>query len=124
VRCFHLVVSFLLISAFALSLGVEAFATENCSWVCTDEVRVTGIDQSISIMSDNSRETNNPGSQDKFPCADPCHFGQCHFGHCGFVPASNQFPLQLRVKSAGHRLLAQTVIEAPFLEGPRRPPRA
>jgi hypothetical protein len=55
-------------------------------------------------------------------CADPCHTGRCHFGHCyHMVKGYSAFDPSVSMQS--HLTYELLVPKAPFLEGPKRPPR-
>lgn len=59
------------------------------------------------------------GSQN---CADPCHTGRCHFGHC-FHAIKGYAAMDPSMAMQSHVTYQLLVPKAPFLEGPKRPPR-
>lgn len=115
-------ISVLLLSFFGLSLAADLFASD--SRVCLDDLGIQ-----ISAAGDSSAQAlaggNQPNSHDseKNDCGDPCHYGRCHLGHCSVVFSEAPVRLQALDLTIEAHSLNQSVVEAPFLEGPRRPPR-
>lgn len=63
------------------------------------------------------------GEHSDSECFDPCHAGKCHFGHCSVAIRANAFkPLTLN-DDQSRTSKSDDVIEEPYLEGHRRPPK-
>jgi len=105
-------VSILLLFFFGLSFTLNSFASD---FSCTE---------SLEIQSSFSEE-HRPSAQEstQTPCGDPCHYGHCHFGHCSFVFSERPLRLAAQDLSNLFYVMDQSMVESPFLEGLRRPPR-
>lgn len=81
-----------------------------------------------SYVKHNTEESHtdlscNSESPEKNHCPDPCHLGQPHFGHSAFlgsIPTVKYFHLEVE---AADGFANHSIVDGPFLEGPRRPPK-
>lgn len=112
--------SFLLFMVFVLSFVAEAFATEDLQITCDERTVFSSLERptSVSVSKSISKATQ------KAPCADPCHFGQCHFGHCAFVLIQSVGLARNDAIDIAHGISPDFILDGPFLDGLRRPPRA
>ena len=121
VKQVRLLISTLLLALFALNFGAEIFASRDTSFVCTDQVQSSKnqiTHSSITTSDEGQKETKTSN------CADPCHFGQSHVGHGAFVSGNGVLSLHPIDQIVIHQLRPQSLVDGPFLEGLRRPPRA
>lgn len=56
-------------------------------------------------------------------CANPCHLGVCHFGHCLSEVTTDTAYSENGPRSFSSLSMNLISPLAPFLEGPKRPPR-
>lgn len=120
VKAMKTFVSVLLLSFFGLSLAADAFASD--SMLCLGEV-AAGLSASDTSPSQVLSQESESHESENADCSDPCHYGRCHFGHCSVVFSNSYVRLQVLDLDITVHSLKQSMIEAPFLEGPRRPPR-
>lgn len=117
-------VSILLIAVFGITLGAEAFASD--ALICSDERKIVSESDSSKLISAELHSTEKksaPSQGTGNSCSDPCHFGRCHFGHCSFAFSGSDLHFHVADTIIEATGLRQSIVDAPFLEGPRRPPR-
>jgi hypothetical protein len=102
---------FVLLLNLGVVLGADLLAKDVHRSVASESVGMVATDECpAGDHSDNE-------------CFDPCHMGRCHFGHCSVTFRSPQIPyLTFESKQV---LVSKNdqMIEEPFLEGHRRPPK-
>lgn len=124
VKTVRLLVSILLLLSFGVALGSEALQDAEHAIVCQGE-EFSPSDESVSsgatYLQPCHAQDQHEGPARK--CTDPCHTGKCHFGHCSFPITDANLRYPLFELSESKHLFSEIMIEAPTLEGPRRPPR-
>lgn len=120
-KVIQLLIVGILLANFGVTLGADIFEKDSHIAISTSDVSEYQEHQEHDRQhKDVSCDSD---STDKNHCPDPCHLGQPHFGHTAFVLANSRI-LFARVEIAAANInITQLRIEAPFLEGPRRPPK-
>lgn len=84
-------------------------------------------DAQHSVIAGTHAQVSADLKQEQLPlsgtnCPDPCHHGGTHLGH-GSFPVANLSVLFAAPERALEFNESYTFFEAPFLSGPRRPPK-
>jgi hypothetical protein len=115
-----LVVGILLFN-LGITLGADLFGKEPHVALTSEEVN--------DYRKHNLHEAghSNLGCDSKAPekshCPDPCHLGQPHFGHTAFLGSTSSLSYALFNTEVPTFASERSIVDGPFLEGPRRPPK-
>lgn len=108
-------VTIMLFLNLGFTLGADALSTDFHIPVNGQEVSTQHI-----LGSADCNHTTHPQKD----CFDPCHIGGSHFGHCSIVFKNFESAFALPVQEQVLRVNRELMIEEPFLEGHRRPPKS
>lgn len=97
-------------------------------------IQFESLETYSSIPSVSSFDNDSGGYQNKDSgsqevkskhkeCSNPCHRSQCHFGHCAYHPVSRYSLILPDLLNQGLINANSLAHKAPFLDGPKRPPR-
>ena len=114
----------ILVAVLGILLGAEAIEMPSQNAPCLESAQSfsQGLspeykDESLSNCNSSSTDSRSKSG------ADTCHAGQAHFGHSSFPTSLSYIKYGASSSSLEAPQLIQHAIEAPDLEGPRRPPR-
>ncbi len=110
----------ILIGNMGLTLAADFFEKESHIAISLAEVNDFKQHQSEDKHTGVSCDSENP---EKSHCSDPCHLGQPHLGHASFLCSSTHLTYALFDSGVSAFSFKQNIIDGPFLEGPRRPPK-
>lgn len=114
----HLIV-FVLLLNLGIILSADVFANDVHRSAISESTFTSHQDPAGAVNSGDCPA----GEHSDGECFDPCHAGNCHFGHCSITFRSsshNHLTLSLDQVSFSKN---DEMIEEPFLEGHRRPPK-
>ena len=116
-------ITILIVLAFGFSLIAESFSSDLNHHATQTENQLIQDSQLSADQPILTSHHSEPTDTKKDDCSDPCHLGHCHWGHCSFTAVNQSFSLASADNSQSYFGSLNIFIAAPFLEGPRRPPR-
>lgn len=112
------VVAILLLN-LGVTLGADFFGKEAHLALTVEEVN--------DYRKHNLQDANHLGCDSSTPekshCPDPCHLGQPHFGHIAFLSSISSLAYIHFENGLPAVRFKSNMIDGPFIEGPRRPPK-
>jgi hypothetical protein len=115
--------SILMLLVFGVNLIAEIASAHSESLQTHSSISAVSSFDSDSGGYQNEESTPQGVNTEHKGCTDPCHRGQCHFGHCAYHAVSGYAAISPALLSKGHIALNFLAPKAPFLDGPKRPPR-